>query len=176
MARKGLLVSDPTVRAMTRAQWLFEYHALQEKEEKETERFLKGFKGILVNVLGLNLKSNAANKHLSPNERFEADLNEYTPLILLAGNHHLLNKHFEEINEATGLGDTTGQSTVPDDQFEEQARAIMDDMEPIDIPMAKMDVTDILRGIDHRSLSIKEIDQPPLPMPIGSVIIKDEDE
>ena len=176
MARKGLLVSDPTVRTMTPAQWLFEYYALQDREEKETERYLKGLKGILVNVLGLNLKSNAANQHLSPEKRFEADLNEYTPLVLLAGNHHLLNKHFEDINQTSGLGDITGQSTVPDDQYEEQSKAIMDDMEPIDIPIARMSVEELNRGIENRGLNIKELDQPPLPIPMGSVIIKDKDE
>ena len=173
MARKGVLVSDPTVRSMTRAQWLFEYNALQEKETRETERFLKGIKGILINVLGLNFKSSAVHKDETPDKRFEADLKEYTPLVLLAGNHHLLDKYFKDIEDVHGLGDITGQSTVPDDQFEAQAKAIMDDMEPIDIPIARMSVEEMTRHLDHQALKITEVDKPPFPVPIGSVIIKE---
>ena len=172
MARKGLLVSDQTVRSMTRAQWLFEYHGLLKKEEEETERTFKGMKAILINVLGLNLKSSEKNKDLSPVERFEADLNDFTPLVLLAGNHHLLKQYFKDADGGFG-DDLTGQSKVSDEEFEEQSKAMLDDMEPIDVPIARMSVNDIQQSIDNKGLDVQDLDGPPLPLPSNTIIILD---
>jgi hypothetical protein len=175
MARKGVLVSDPTVSRMTPAQWLFEYHGLLRREEEETERAFKGMKGILINVLGLNLKSSNKNKDLPPHERFEADLNEFTPLVMLAGNHHLLKQFFSDGDDTIGQ-DRTGESKVSDAEYEAQSQAIMSDMEPIDVPIARMSVDDIQRQVDTQGLGIQNVDETPFPLPSNTVIIRDGEE
>jgi hypothetical protein len=178
MARKGVLASDPTVRSMTRAQWLFEYHGLVKKDEEETDRAHKSLKHILIDVLGLNLKSAEKGKELSPEARFELNLTEFTPLVMLAGNHHLLKQYFKDVDTSDDL---TGESKVSDADFEAQAQAIMDDMEPIDIPIAQMSVADIERIAQHRDLGIQDVDPfshkdpivTPLPIRPTTVIIRD---
>ena len=175
MARKGILVADPTVSSMTRAQWLFEYHALKHKEDRDTERYVKLLKATLINLLGLNIKSAERHKDLPPAERFEAELTDYTPLVLLAGNHHLLSSFFKEGDPVLGgTDDLTGQSKVDDAEYEKMSQAILDDMEPIEVPIAKMSVDEIHARADNKGLGVRTGDDPPFPLPPGTVIIKDE--
>ena len=62
LGRKGVLIADPSVAAMTDAQWLFEAYALRKRERQETEQkieFLRLQRQILVNMLGLDLVKQA---------------------------------------------------------------------------------------------------------------------
>jgi hypothetical protein len=163
---------------MTRAQWLFEYHGLLKKDEEETDRAHKSLKHILIDVLGLNLKSADKGKDLSPEEKFELNLKEFTPLVMLAGNHHLLKQYFKDVDTSD---DITGESKVSDADFEAQSQAMLADMEPIDVPIAHMSVADIERIAQNRDLGIQDLNpfiekdktDTPLPMRPTTVIIRD---
>lgn len=89
MARKGILMSDPTVREMNEVQWQFEYHALLEHEKRTYsfirnafEAFFTRLQNLVVRVLGLNIIQSwrAAGVDTSKKEVAEA-LKDETPFV-----------------------------------------------------------------------------------------------
>ena len=117
---------------MTEAQWLFEYHALRKKEDREFEMGAEVMKAgarilrdTLIGVLGLNL--------LVPKNEAEAatpDAPAFIPAAALMSNHHLLKIHFEAYQKAAGT-----ETAMADAAFEEfskkLARGDVGDLDPL---------------------------------------------
>jgi len=140
MARKGILVSDPSVRLMTKAQWYFEYIGLVNKEITEQEhnvQYIKLLRVLLVKVLGLDLLNS------TPTES-DLDKIEYAPLSLFVSRPHIL----EKIEENSKKRETV-QAAMQDDTFDQMSAAMasgvdMGDMAPIsDLP------PEVLKSIEN---------------------------
>jgi hypothetical protein len=163
-ARKGLLVSDPTVLSLSRSQLWLEYMAERRLEKSDREFYVKSLRYTLINLFGLNLK-----------EQFEAhrddrpiDDDAFVPLILVAGNHHLMKGYLEGMQGAAD--DQTGQSKITDAEYEEQAQRMLADMEPIEgDAFAGLSDADVINLRQAKALGIKDIDE--FPMPADAVII-----
>lgn len=117
---------------MTEAQWLFEYHALRKKEDRELEVQVEAVKtgarilrDTLIGVLGLDL-------FVTDKERAMAskDMPAFYPAALLFSNHHLLKGVFDEQKKAE---DT--ERALKDAAFEEFSKKLakgeIGDMDPL---------------------------------------------
>lgn len=111
MARKGVLLSDPSVRTMTEAQWHFEYHALQAREKRTFETvtqvfdaFFKSMRALLVRVLGLDLVRTWRQLGVSDRAEREKLKSEipFVPLVHLVGDAERIN---EWVKKDDGLSD-----------------------------------------------------------------------
>ena len=87
MARKGVLISDPSVQAMTEAQWHFEYHALKAREKRTFEQVghlitatMRAIRATLIRVLGLDLVKTWRQLGVASKEEREA-LKEEMPFV-----------------------------------------------------------------------------------------------
>lgn len=158
MARKGLLMSSPDVRNMTSTQWVFEYHALHDKEEMYMDVFTKLMRGVLINVLGLNsLKPETeAGDPKKWDDMTAEEKDQFLPLIAWCGRTEMLKSLQEQLQK------TKINEEVPrDDKEYERTVAAIDaaggDMEAIipEFPMAAKIAQ------DKKALGIKDLDDLP---------------
>jgi hypothetical protein len=157
-ARKGLLVSDPSLLNLTRSQLWMEYMVERRLEKSEREFHVKSLRVTLIDILGLDLK-----------ERYEANRDDrkvdpeaYVPFILVGGNHHLMQAYLKDIQGESE--DKTGESKVADSDFEEQAQRLLADMEPIEgNPFVSMSPTDIINAKQAEALGVRDSDEFPIP-------------
>lgn len=106
LGRKGVLISDPSVSAMTDAQWVFEYRALQAKRKEEIEdrkEVLEVQQRMLKAFLGLDIVKQA-----------DDEVERWIPLSLICGNPDLLKTIFEENEREEGARDA-----LNDPEFDE---------------------------------------------------------
>jgi hypothetical protein len=117
LARKGVLLSSPDVKAMSQAQWAFEFYALQKKEEDLFKVYFKVMRNLLVNVLGLNSLRPTDEKGLP--KSFEAMTDDekegFLPLIAWCARPEMLKPVAEQLQLATD----EHAATNPDKQYEE---------------------------------------------------------
>lgn len=144
---------------MTKAQWLFEYTALLEREKEDRKFQLKAFKNILVSILGLDI----------PNKmKGDEDPEAYTPLVMMAGNHHLLKAMIDNINKDKDDGDPARSSKVGDTEYEAQLARMEAGMEPMeDDPFAGIPLKELLNKRDAQILGVQETDDI-VPLPADS--------
>lgn len=166
MARKGILVSDPSVARMTRAQWTWEYMALLKREEEERKFNVKSMKAVLVNVLGLNLAKelDENGKPITWEKMTEEQREAFVPAVMLMGNHRLMGPYVDKIN-AGAIDDIEQGVThdIPVDEFEKQSQAMMSDdgdMAPID-PFAGRNLMDEIQRARLEKLGVKTLEGPP---------------
>jgi hypothetical protein len=132
MARKGILVSSPDVKAMTPLHWQFEYHALRKKEEEEFKVYANTFRKILVGVLGLDL--------LRPNDEqgipkkwedmTDDERDAFTPMSLWVARPDMLKTFADQVQDDIAMEGLDN----PDTEYEKIVQAIDEadgDMEPI---------------------------------------------
>lgn len=107
MARKSILLSDPSVRDMNEAQWLFEYHALQTRERQSVDLVTSMFRALvramrhtLITVLGLDLIRTWYAAGVRDKAKLEALKEEtpYIPAVYIFGDP-------DRIDKLTGLDD-----------------------------------------------------------------------
>lgn len=107
MARKSILLSDPSVRNMNEAQWLFEYHALQARERQSVDLVTSMFRALvralrhtLITVLGLDLIRTWYAAGVRDKAKLEALKEEtpYIPAVYIFGDP-------DRIDKLTGLDD-----------------------------------------------------------------------
>jgi hypothetical protein len=164
-ARKGLLVSDPHLLRLTRSQLWMEYMVERKSERSEREFYVKALRTTLIDILGLDLKERfEANR-----DNREANPDAYVPFILVGGNHHLMKAYLDGMQGEAE--DKTGESKVADADYEEQAKRLMGDMEPIEgNPFASMSAADIINAKQAAALGIRDLDE--FPIPSDHVIIE----
>jgi hypothetical protein len=127
LSHKGVLISSPDVQNMTRARWIFEYHALKEKESTQ----VKHLKTLLINLLGLNLMKpeNAAGAPKTVDEMTDVEKEGFIPLSMWTAHPEMLQRvsdQFEKLN--------TTDTVTADKNYErlvEQIDLADGDMEPI---------------------------------------------
>jgi len=132
MARKGVLITDPSVRDMSPSRWMFEYIALAKKEREEREFNIRALRNVLVSTLGLNLlrpeDSNGNPKR--PEDMTEEDRESFLPLSVWMGNEGLL----KAVKEQQEVLDITADLPPTDSTYEAMVAAIDaadGDIEPI---------------------------------------------
>lgn len=165
MARKGILISNPDVKAMTKVQWLFEYNSLAKKEKDIAQVSVKILKGLLINVLGLNaLKPEDESGNPKTFENMTQEEKEgFLPLIAWCGRPELLKKVSEQIEKTDLLAE------IPKDSKYEDLVAAIDaaggDMEPIldsKFNISREDITNGPPVVDKQTneeLGIKDISE-----------------
>lgn len=142
MARKGVLLTDPSVKEMSMQQWMFEYAALAKKEKDNREFIVKAMKGVLVSTLGLNmLRPEDAAGNPKPFEEFtEEDKEQFIPLTAWVGNEGMLKAVKEQLDKVK----MNVELPPVDDNYEAMVAAIdaaEGDIEPI-IGLDKLDIPD----------------------------------
>lgn len=122
LGRKGVLISDPSVAAMTDAQWIFEAYSLREVDKEKTHMF-EAARDMLMSLLGLNLFRRPGDAEDS-----------YMPLSLICGNPHVLKSLFEEKESGGRVAEALEDKDF--DEWSEQMAAgdFDDDMVPLDEP------------------------------------------
>ena len=165
IARKGVLLSHPSVQEMSHMQWLIEAKALHKKEIKERDERIKltkevyeaasmSFRDILVHILGLNI---GAGKQV------EGKPVPFIPFMPLVAKpevvEELMKRESEEIEISNALEDR-GLSEVND--------ALMDldmgDLEPIfsgknsDDPIERWMSEDNQRALKEMGIEVKDRD------------------
>lgn len=152
MARKGILVTDPSVRKMTRAQWIFEYLALRERESEERKFHVDSLRRILIYVMGLSAV-------IPGNE----DPDKFVPLIVLAGNHHLMHGYAKSMG-VDMTPDEDGTTSISDQDWEKMSQRMAAGMEPIeDNPFDDISARELLDREDKKILGVQEVDELPSP-------------
>ncbi len=152
LARKGVLISNPDVRRMTRTQWLFEYFALIERNKSEQEIFVRNMKAILVNIFGLNAirpeHENGIPKKWE--EMTDEEKEAFLPLSLWIGREDMLKRIKDQWDTEKAIDDSSS-----DKQYEALVKQIDEaggDMEPVldtmfgkkeEIDSPKLDVKDV---------------------------------
>lgn len=155
MARKGILASDPSIKDMTPARWMFEHHAAMKKDREYIEVFATVLKNVMVSVFGLNIirPEDGNGNPVRHEDLTEEQRKAFIPLVAWVGNSEMLKKAHEQAS-----GDEVADKALTNKAYEEQVAAIdaaMEaggDMEPIigfdnDIPdgIAKRD--NIYKGV-----------------------------
>lgn len=134
MARKGVLMSDPSVRNMTQTQWMFEYHALFERDKTYFEAFGRILKNVLVATLGLKaIRPEDANG--SP-KKFEDMTDEekesFMPLVAWVAHPEMLKKVSAQLEDESVVEKATSDKAYEDMVSAlDKAVAAGEDMEPI---------------------------------------------
>lgn len=165
MARKGILVSDPIVQRTSRAQWIWEYLAIQKRELTEHELQVKTMRRVMVHVLGLDLAAPLDDQGKpKPRETWTQDEHDsFVPAVFLMGNHHLAAKYFKRFQESQPDNNATG--VTDDAAYDELVRKMAEedgDMVPIiDDPLANVDLNQVVREKEAAALGIKLVDSPP---------------
>ena len=131
MAHKGVLLSSPDVQNMSPAQWVFEYHALQEKEKTEYERNFKTFKRVMVSLLGLNAlrPEDEYGVPKSEEKMTEEERDQYIPLVAWMGRMEMLGLVKDQVEKEACI-----ESSNSNTEYEKMVAAIDEldgDMEPI---------------------------------------------
>lgn len=115
---------------MTKAQWLFEYLALREKERDTNDlvvQSLKALRHVLISVLGLNLMADEKTVKDEDGEEIET----FIPLSILTGRREVVEHMLESIQQEDATSDA-----LEDDDFEKMSSAIakgedLGDMAPL---------------------------------------------
>jgi hypothetical protein len=108
MARKGVLLSDPSVKNMSLGQWIFEYHALAKRESDTFTTVAKALKAILINVMGLNTlrpEDEQGSPKLVDNMTDE-EKEAFLPLIAWVGRPEMLKLVKDQIEVDTVMSET----------------------------------------------------------------------
>lgn len=134
LSRKGILLNSPDVENMSRAQWLFEYHALKKSEHEALVAQGRMFKAILVNVMGLNaLRPEDENKR----PKNYADMTEeeregFLPMVAWVGRPEMLKLVRDQLETDFAI-----EKAHNDAAYERMVEAIDEagDMEPIMGPL-----------------------------------------
>jgi hypothetical protein len=122
LARKGVLITNPDVKAMTKTQWVFEYHALRRKEEQTFKSYADAFRQTLVSVLGLNM-IRPVNENGLPKTYDEMSDDEkvaFMPLVAWCGHPEMLKKVFEQMQSEIDMSSVTD----PDSDYEKLVASI----------------------------------------------------
>lgn len=156
MSRKGVLVSDPSVRKMTRIQWVFEYLALRDREREDKQFQVDAIRRTLIHVMGLSA--------IIPGNE---DPDKFVPLVMLAGNHHLMHGYAKAMG-IDGIAED-GSTSVNDTDWEAMSQRMAAGMEPIDDdPFGDVSPQELLNREDKKILGIQEVDE--LPQHGGDVL------
>lgn len=146
LASKGVLVSDPSVRAMSTAQWYFEFAAIKNRERSMIKTAVKLIKDMAVNLMGLNaFRPKWPDGRLkSESEITEEEREAFLPLIAWVGHPEMLKKVSEQYtgpmpSDTGDMGDMSDigmEPMVPPndpeyDKLVEQIDKADGDMEPI---------------------------------------------
>lgn len=147
LARKGILASDPSVKDMTPARWMFEYHAAIEKDKQDAQLIAKIVKNTIVGTFGLNLlRPTDANGYPKRQEDMtEEEKESFLPLVAWVGREDLVDKVREQLDK-----DIDPEAVTADKHYEELVAAIDaadGDMEPI-IGLDKITIPKVPR-FDH---------------------------
>ncbi len=122
---------------MNQAQWLWEYHALREREKESfsyvgdlTAEVLKAIRLTMIQILGLNLLQTDTDLDEEKKKAIEEG-KLFTPLALLVANEEVLRMIIEKHQD-----DSAVAAAIGDEEFEELSAAIargddLGDMEPI---------------------------------------------
>lgn len=133
MARKGVLISDPSVSEMSYDMWMFEALALRKKEEQwletmgkvTTEVFQSGFKAFRENViylLGLNIGAGQRKE--------DSDMTPFLPLNMYLGDPGVMKEMLER--EKNEEATTKASSDTELDSLNERLMKLeAGDLEPI---------------------------------------------
>lgn len=120
LARKGVLISNPDIARMTTAQWLFEFHALQEKEKTSAAFTVEVYKEsvtalrkLMIALLGLDVFGEK----------------KIMPLALLAGNPKLLSKWYEDAQADEAI-EAAANDTDFDQLSAQLAKGDIGDLDP----------------------------------------------
>lgn len=109
--------------------------SLRRRETEEQDFSLKSLKNTLISVLGLNLVPPMDdNGDIIPEDQLTDDQKEsFIPMVLLAGNHHLLSPHVKRVKEALEKQKIGSEVIAADAEFEKLSKALAagGDMEPI---------------------------------------------
>lgn len=133
---------------MTPAQWVYEFSILSAKEQDERDYQMKFWKVMLVRTLGLD----AFNKQRGLKDE------EFIPLSLLAGNHHLINSMLKKAEE-DGVVDAANTVEVPDAEYSEMEARMAAGMEPIDFdPFEGMTPEELLAKHTGKLLGVQVVD------------------
>jgi hypothetical protein len=141
LARKGVLITDPSVEKMTEAQWLFEFEGLRQKEEATNEMTgevvkvcVDALRNTLIQVLGLNL---VHPDDVLPEER-ESGQPVFIPYSYLGGQPEVMKHVLEKYEKAEEASKATDRA-MRDTSFEAFSRDLqrmltagqIGDLEPI---------------------------------------------
>jgi len=139
---------------MTRAQWLWEFQAIQKKEEDDANVVIESLKAIekmLVHLLGLNLLQDDDDENES-----------IIPLSLFTGRREIIEAIMEKIGK-----DVVAKEAISDDQFNDLSAAFargevedLGDMDPI-IEEQIAEVAEQDRQKHLASIGVKVVDEIP---------------
>jgi hypothetical protein len=147
---------------MTKAQWVFEYLALLDREREDRTFNIKALRTIIVHTFGLDI----------PNKlRGDEDTEAFTPLVMMAGNHHLLKTLIDEAKKSKDDNLST-DSVISDREYEEQLKRMEDGMEPIEgDPFANQPIKELLNKRDAQLLGVKVQEEDALPLPDAEPVV-----
>lgn len=153
LARKGILMTDPSVKHMTPAQWAFEYIALNRKERDDKEFHIRSLKSVLITTLGLNLlKPEDQNGHPKGYEAMNDEEREsFIPLTAWTGNEGML-KAVREQHEKGEVSDTLPDMDSAYDDMVAAIDAAEGDIEPI-IGVDKFDLPANAKKVHEEKIS-----------------------
>ena len=125
LARKGVLMSDPSVQAMTTEQWHFEYEGLLAREEAKASTLarvfrdaVRAFREVLISVLGLNLLKRWIGATPEQAERLK-DMTPFVPAAYLWTKPEVL-EHWQQ----EALRDEGAEAAMKDEAFEAFSAAL----------------------------------------------------
>lgn len=129
-------MSDPSVRQMTEAQWLFEYHALQAKERSWSDTIVDAFKAFfqelrasLISLFGLNLVKKWDTSKLSDEDKRVLEKETpFVPASFLWGRPEML-KAFLEEGEKQEIEEHAFDDKAFDEMSLRMARGEMNDLD-----------------------------------------------
>jgi len=138
---------------MTRAQWLWEYYALQKKDEERTDIIVdtvKALEQMLIQIFGLNILK-------------DKEEDSYIPMSMLVGRREIVEAMLDKISK-----DSVAKDAIDDDQFEAMSAAFasgemeddLGDMDPI-IEEKIEEATEQSRQAYLRSLGVNIVDKIP---------------
>jgi len=132
LARKGVLISDPSVHDMTHAQWLWEAQNLAKKERLELDRvadFTRVMfqqtalvaREIIIHLFGLHLAA--------PDRKPEDESTPYLPLVVYASHPEMFSELMKRKKEMGTEADVTAPEVT--DLVERVKDITMADLEPL---------------------------------------------
>lgn len=160
LGRKGVLLSNPDVKAMTDTMWMFEYQSLIQKDRRQVEIWSTVLKNTLISVLGLNLirPEGANGSPKQPEEMTDEERTSYIPLVAWCGRAEILKAAYEQMKL-----DVDPDKVVGDSNYEALVAAIDaagGDMEPILTGATGVDLSKIPKDprLEHQKtiLDIKD--------------------
>lgn len=155
MARKGILISDPSVARMNRTQWLFEYLALTRRDREDKEFNVRAMKSVIISTFGLNLirPEDGNGNPKTIDQMTDEEREQYIPLTAWIGNEGML-KAVQQQHEKI---DIPVDMPISDKSYEDMVAAIDaagGDIEPI-IGIDQMDIpSDAKKRHDEKVVGI----------------------